>query len=60
MKISELRQLTPKKMQEQLKTLRRSLAVFKFHIQTGKENNTAKVGQLKKGIARVLTLMKQQ
>ena len=57
MKISELRQMTDIKLLVNLRLLRRQLSVVKFHIKTGKEGNTAKVSDLRKGIARTFTLL---
>ena len=57
MKISELRQLTPKKLWETLRKTRRDLAVTRFHVQTGQEQNTAKIKKQRKLIAQILTLL---
>lgn len=57
MKIAELRQLTPKKLWETLHKTRRELAVTRFHIQTGQEQNTSKVAKQKRLIAQVRTLL---
>jgi len=57
MEIQELRQLTPKKLWKQLKDIRRNLAVIRFHIKTGKEQDTSKVGKIKKTIAQILTIL---
>ena len=57
MKISELRQLTPKKLWATLRKTRRELAVTRFHIQTGQEQNTAKIQKQRKLIAQILTLL---
>ena len=57
MKIAELRQLTPKKLWEALRKTRRELAVTRFHVKTGQEQNTAKISKQKKTIAQILTLL---
>ena len=59
MKISELRQLTPKKLWATLHKTRRELAVTRFHVKTGQEQNTAKIKTQKKLIAQTLTLLNQ-
>ena len=59
MKISELRQLTPKKLWATLRKTRRELAVTRFHVKTGQEQNTAKIKTQKKLIAQTLTLLNQ-
>lgn len=56
----ELRQLTPKKLIEMLKKTQRELAVTKFHVRTGKNQNTAKIFMFKQMIARILTLLREQ
>jgi len=57
MNIAELRQLTPKKLWEALRKARRELAVTRFHVTTGQEQNTAKIRTQKKIIAQILTLL---
>lgn len=57
MKIQEMRQLTTKKLWEQLRKTRRELAVVRFHVKTGQNQNTAKIKYLRKTIARILTLL---
>ena len=57
MKIQELRQLTTKKLWEQLKKTRRDLAVTRFHVKTGQSQDTAKIAKLKKSVAQILTLL---
>ncbi len=56
MNISELRQLTQKKLNVELVQSRRELASVRFHIKTRKEQNTAKVTKLKMKIARIMTI----
>lgn len=57
MKIQELRQLTPKKMQEALQKAHRELAVSRFHLRTGQSQDTAAPRKQKKLIARLKTLL---
>ena len=60
MKIQELRQLPLKKLKEFLKKTRKEYAMLRFHTHTKKNQNTAKIKQLRKSIARVLTLMNKK
>lgn len=60
MKIQELRQLTPKKLQAELAKVTRSLSVTRFHIATGQEQNTAKIKAGRKLIAQIKTLLNNQ
>lgn len=57
MNISELRQLTPKKLYVLLRETRRALAIARFHLKTGQTTDSARVGALRKTIARVLTFL---
>lgn len=57
MKIQELRQLTPKKLREQLVKSRRAYAVKKFHVKTQQDQKTSELKGLKKMIAQILTLL---
>lgn len=59
MKIQELRQLTPKKLSEELTKTKRSLATAKFQTKTGKNQNFAQIKTLRRLIARILTLLSQ-
>lgn len=60
MKIQELRQLTQKKLREELSTAVRSLAATRFHVKTGQNQNIAHIKKLKKTVARVKTLLGEQ
>ncbi|MCK5460893.1 50S ribosomal protein L29 [Candidatus Gracilibacteria bacterium] len=60
MKIQELRQLTQKKLNDKLATLRRALAVKRFHSKTGQDQKTSNIRELKKTIARILTILRNE
>ncbi len=57
MKIQELRQLTPKKLAKELEKARRDLAVARFSVKTGKNQNIAQIGKLRRLVAQILTLL---
>jgi len=59
MKMSEIRQLDPKKIHAELKKARRDAAVKGFHVKTGQNQNTAQLKNLKKAIARIKTYMNE-
>ncbi len=59
MKIQELRQMTEKKLNEELIKTRRELGSARFRVKTGQNQNTAQVGKLRKKIARILTILKE-
>ncbi len=60
MKVQELRQLDAKKLNEKLKELVRKLSVFRFHVKTGQEANTAEIGKMRKQIAQIKTLLNNE
>ena len=57
MKVSELRQLSEKKLVAKLVETERELAVSKFHMHTGKEQNSANVGALSRRVAQIKTIL---
>lgn len=57
MKIQELRQLTPKKLLEELQKAVRSLAATRFHVKTGQNQNISEIKKTRKTIARIKTLL---
>jgi len=60
MNITDVRQMSPEKLHEELQRVRRELAVVRFHVKTGQETNTAKVRELRKLIAQILTILNQK
>jgi len=57
MKIQELRQLTAKKLAKELAKTRRDLAVARFSIKTGKNQNVAQIKKLRLMVAQIMTLL---
>lgn len=57
MKISELRQNNKKELQNQLKEKRERLRVLRFDLVSGKVKNVKEIREIKKDIARILTLL---
>ena len=60
MKAEEIRNLTDDELTEQLATTRKELFNLRFQHATGALENTARLGQVKKQIARLLTLQAQR
>ncbi len=60
MKVSELRQMTPKKLWAELKKRRRDKAVAKFHTVTGQNQDTSKIKKNKKAIAQINTVLREK
>jgi large subunit ribosomal protein L29 len=56
----ELRNLSPKQLQEKLDDLKREFFGLRLSVQTSHVNNHARFKQLKRDIERVLTVMKQK
>ncbi|OHA13589.1 MAG: 50S ribosomal protein L29 [Candidatus Tagabacteria bacterium RIFCSPLOWO2_01_FULL_39_11] len=59
MKIVELKQLSKKELKETLQKKRTSLRSFYFNISKGKVKNMKEAREIKKDIARILTLENQ-
>ena len=58
MKIAELRQKTKEELQKLVVDYRERLRVLRFDLASGKVKNVREIRQLKKDIARILTLLK--
>ena len=59
MKIGELRQKSKPELQKLLTELRERLRQLRFDLAAGKVKNVREIRQIKKDIARILTLLKQ-
>gem|GEM_PF-3463349 len=57
MKVQELRQMVPAKLQELLKATQRKLAVTRFHVKTRQQSDTSEIRKQKKLVARLRTLL---
>jgi len=57
MRASELREMTTEELQATLRDLREELFNLRFQHAMGKLKNTARIKQVKKDIARVLTVL---
>ena len=58
MKIKELRQKTEKELKELLDENRRKLGQLRFELASKKIKNSGQIKELRKDIARVLTILK--
>ena len=58
MKAAEIRELSADDLQEKLKEARAELFNLRFQMATSQLDNTARVGQVKKDIARIQTEMR--
>lgn len=60
MKAPELRELSPEELAQKLEDLRQELFNLSFQHATGQLENPMRIGQTKKDIARVLTVIGQR
>jgi large subunit ribosomal protein L29 len=59
-KTSELRELSYAELGEKLDDAKQELFNLRFQLATNQLDNTARIGQVKKEIARVMTIMREQ
>ncbi|MGE5481743.1 MAG: 50S ribosomal protein L29 [Bacteroidota bacterium] len=60
MKASEIRELDRDELQRRLGTLREELFNLRFQLATGQLENTSRVRQVRKDIARILTILREK
>ena len=59
MKASELRELSPEQLEDRLRELREELFNLRFQYATRQLTNTARIREVRRDIARVLTQQRQ-
>jgi large subunit ribosomal protein L29 len=59
-KIADLRSLTPDQLGDQLLSLKKEQFNLRFQAATGQMEKTHRVGEVRKDIARISTLMRQK
>jgi large subunit ribosomal protein L29 len=60
MKAADIRQMTPDQLNEELMKLRKERFNLRFQRATGQLENTARVRQVRRDIARILTIARQK
>lgn len=60
MKASEIRELDRDELQRRLGSLREELFNLRFQLATGQLENTSRVRQVRKDIARILTILREK
>ncbi|MEJ4911172.1 50S ribosomal protein L29 [Enterococcus faecium] len=60
MKVKEIRELTTAEMLDQEKQLKEELFNLRFQLATGQLENTARIKEVRKSIARIKTLLREQ
>ncbi len=59
-KPEKLRELTDEELKQKERELKRQLFNVRFAVATGQQDNTALIGQLKRQIARVKTILRER
>jgi large subunit ribosomal protein L29 len=59
-KAKELRELNLEELDQRLVEARQELFNLRFQLATGKQDNSARLGQVRKDIARVATLLRER
>ena len=60
MKVKEIRELTTAEMLDQEKQLKEELFNLRFQLATGQLENTARIKEVRKSIARIQTVLREQ
>mgnify|MGYP000581610369 CR=1 FL=1 len=60
MKVKEIRELTTAEMLDQEKQLKEELFNLRFQLATGQLENTARIRQVRKTIARIKTVIRER
>ena len=60
MQIKEIRELTTEEMVAKEKEFKKELFTLRFQLATGRLENTARLKQVRKTIARIKTVMREQ
>lgn len=60
MKAKEIRDLTTAEIEEKIKTLKEELFNLRFQLATGQLENTARIREVRKAIARMKTVIRER
>ena len=60
MKVKDIRELTTAEMIDQEKQLKEELFNLRFQLATGQLENTARIKEVRKSIARIKTVLREQ
>ncbi|GAA0304465.1 large subunit ribosomal protein L29 [Gracilibacillus halotolerans] len=60
MKVKEIRELTTAEIEQQVKTLKEELFNLRFQLATGQLENTARLREVRKSIARMKTVARER
>lgn len=60
MKVAEIRELTDEELAEKLKELKEELFNLRFQLATGQLENVMRIKEVRRGIARVKTVLRER
>ncbi|GIN22816.1 MAG TPA: 50S ribosomal protein L29 [Bacillus bacterium] len=60
MKAKEIRDLTTAEVEQNIKSLKEELFNLRFQLATGQLENTARIREVRKGIARMKTIIRER
>ena len=60
MKVNEIRELTPEEMKTKEQEFKEELFNLRFQLATGQLENTARIKEVRKSIARIKTVLREQ
>jgi large subunit ribosomal protein L29 len=60
MKANEIRELTTAEIEQQVKSLKEELFNLRFQLATGQLENTARIREVRKAIARMKTVVRER
>ncbi|MFD1708104.1 50S ribosomal protein L29 [Siminovitchia sediminis] len=60
MKAKEIRELTTAEIEQNIKSLKEELFNLRFQLATGQLENTARIREVRKGIARMKTIIRER
>ena len=60
MKVEEIRKMSDEELSNELASLKEELFKLRFHLATNQLDNTAQIAQVKRDIARVMTIQREK
>ena len=60
MKVSEIRELSNQELQDKIRELKEELFNLRFQMATGQQENTMRLGDVRRSIARIKTVQRER
>ncbi len=60
MKVSEIRELSNQELQDKIRELKEELFNLRFQMATGQQENIMRLGDVRKSIARIKTVLRER